>query len=196
MTGAAAVREASRELRTPRLLLRRWRSADAAPFAEINGDPRVAEHLPGTMTRTERDALIARIEAGFESRGFDVWAVEAPGVCDLAGFVGLTVPRRTLPFSPCVEIGWRLAPAVQGRGYASEAARAALDFGFGALGLAEIVSFTVPANVRSIAVMERIGMTRDPAGDFDHPALPVGHRLRRHVLYRARRVLSEIRSDA
>lgn len=172
------------ELRTARLLLRRWRDEDRAPFAAMNADPRVVEHLPGPMTREASDALVDRIEGNFESRGFDVFAVEVAATGEFAGFVGLTVPRFEAAFTPCVETGWRLAPAQWGRGYATEAARASLAFGFERLGLEEIVSFTVPANVRSRRVMDRIGMTHDPRDDFDHPVLPEGHRLRRHVLYR------------
>jgi RimJ/RimL family protein N-acetyltransferase len=174
-------------IRTPRLLLRRWRDEDRAPFAAMNADARVVEHLPGPMTREASDALVDRIEGNFESRGFDVFAVEVAATGEFAGFVGLTVPRFQAAFTPCVEIGWRLAPAHWGRGYATEAARASLAFGFERLGLAEIVSFTVPANVRSRRVMERIGMTHDSREDFDHPALAEGHRLRRHVLYRVAR---------
>jgi RimJ/RimL family protein N-acetyltransferase len=173
-------------LRTPRLLLRAWRESDRAPFARMNVDPRVMEHLPGPLSRAESDALVDRIGAHFAERGFGLWAVEAPGVADFVGFVGLSVPGFAAAFTPCVEVGWRLAAEQWGRGYATEAARAALAHGFGALGLAEIVSFTVPANARSLRVMEALGMRRDPAEDFDHPGLPAGHPLRRHVLYRLR----------
>jgi len=172
------------EIRTPRLLLRRWRETDLAPFAAMNADPRVVEHLPGPMTSEASDAFVARIEANFVARGFDVFAVEVPDAAPLIGFVGLTAPRFEAAFTPCVEVGWRLAPEHWGRGYATEAARASLEFGFTRLALDEIVSFTVPANVRSRAVMDRIGMTHDPRDDFEHPALPEGHRLRPHVLYR------------
>jgi RimJ/RimL family protein N-acetyltransferase len=171
-------------IRTERLLLRRWRDEDRAPFAAMNADVRVVEHLPGPMSREQSDALVDRIEANFASRGFDVFAVEVAATGEFAGFVGLTVPRFEAAFTPCVEIGWRLAPGLWGRGYATEAARASLAFGFERLALAEVVSFTVPANLRSRRVMERIGMTHDPREDFDHPVLPEGHRLRRHVLYR------------
>jgi RimJ/RimL family protein N-acetyltransferase len=174
-------------IRTGRLVLRRWRDEDRAPFAAMNADPRVAEHLSKTLTREESDAFLDRIEWRFETRGFGVFAVEVADSAEFAGFVGLTVPTFEAPFMPCVEIGWRLAPAHWGRGYATEAARASLAFGFDRLGLAEIVSFTVPANVRSWRVMERIGMTHDPRDDFDHPMFPEGHRLRRHVLYRIAR---------
>jgi RimJ/RimL family protein N-acetyltransferase len=170
---------------TPRLRLRPWRDEDLAPFAEMNADPKVMEFLPKPLDRAESDALAARIRDHFACRGFGLWAVEVPGVADFIGFVGLSVPTFEAHFTPCVEVGWRLASEYWGRGYATEAARAALDYGFRRLELAEIVSFTVPANLRSRRVMERIGMIHSPADDFDHPALPEGHPLRRHVLYRA-----------
>lgn len=173
------------ELRTPRLILRRWRADDLAPFAAMNADPRVMEFLPAPLSPSECQILIARLEAHFDEHGFGFWAVELPDQATCIGFVGLSVPRFEAHFTPCVEIGWRLAADFWGQGLATEAARAALAFGFNNLGLKEIVSFTVPQNVRSRRVMERLGMTRDPHDDFDHPALPVGHRLSRHVLYRA-----------
>jgi ribosomal-protein-alanine N-acetyltransferase len=142
------------------------------------------EHFPGTMTRAESDAHVDAIVEHFAARGYGLWAVEVPGEAEFIGFVGLSVPRFQAHFTPAVEVGWRLATFAWGRGYATEAAREALRFGFEEAGLAEIVSFTAPVNERSRAVMRRIGMTHDPAGDFDHPALPPGHRLRRHVLYR------------
>jgi RimJ/RimL family protein N-acetyltransferase len=175
------------ELRTDRLLLRRWLPSDRTPFAVLNADPRVMEHFPSVLSREESDAGAARIEAHFEQHGFGSWAVEIANVVPFAGFIGLTIPRFTAHFTPCVEIGWRLAAACWGHGYATEGARAALAFGFEALGLGEIVSFTVPANIRSRRVMEKIGMSHDRAGDFEHPALPEGHPLRRHVLYRVGR---------
>jgi RimJ/RimL family protein N-acetyltransferase len=177
----------SREIRTARLLLRRWRPADLAPFATLNADPRVMEHFPATLSREESDARIAAIEAHFEQHGFGLWAVEILNVAPCAGFIGLSIPRFEAHFTPCVEIGWRLAAEHWGRGYAAEGARAALAFGFEHLGLAEIVSSTVPGNLRSRRVMEKIGMTHDPAVDFEHPLLPEGHALRRHVLYRVAR---------
>ena len=174
-------------LRTERLVMRGWRPSDRAPHAAMNADPRVMEHFPGTMTRAESDAFVERMEGHFAEHGFGLWAVEVPGEAELIGFVGLAVPRFEAHFTPAVEVGWRLAAEWWGRGYATEAAREALRFGFEDAGLAEIVSFTAPANERSRAVMRRIGMTHDPADDFDHPALPTGHRLRRHVLYRLTR---------
>ena len=174
-------------LTTARLLLREWRDADRQPFAELNADARVAEFLSGPLDRAASDALVDRITARWESDGHGLWAVERVEDAAFLGFVGLAAPSFEAAFTPCVEVGWRLAPFAWGHGYATEAARAALRFGFEDLGLAEIVSFTVPANVRSRAVMERLGMTRDPADDFLHPNLPEGHPLRRHVLYRLRR---------
>jgi RimJ/RimL family protein N-acetyltransferase len=152
------------------------------PFAAINADSRVMEYFPGVLSLQESDALASRIEEHFDRHAFGLWAVEIPGVVDFAGFVGLSVPRFEANFTPCVEMGWRLAADAWGHGYATEAARAALAFGFGELGLREIVSFTVPHNLRSRRVMEKIGMTRDPAGDFDHPTVGT-----RHVLYRLTR---------
>lgn len=172
------------ELRTVRLRLRRWLPQDRAPFSALNADLRVMEHFPALLSRAESDAGVDRIEAHFDRHGFGLWAVEIPGVAPFAGFIGLSIPSFDAHFTPCVEIGWRLAVAHWGRGYATEGAHAALAFGFEELALREIVSLTVPGNVRSRRVMGRIGMAHDPAGDFDHPALPEGHALRRHVLYR------------
>jgi RimJ/RimL family protein N-acetyltransferase len=174
-------------LRTERLVLRNWRAADLEPFARLNADPRVMEHFPALLKRAESDVLAARIRAHLEERGFGLWAVEVCGVTPFAGFIGLSVPSFEAHFTPCVEVGWRLAAELWGRGYATEGARAALDFGFGRLELGEIVSFTVPANLRSRQVMERLGMRCSPNDDFEHPELPTGHALRRHVLYRVAR---------
>ena len=171
-------------LSTARLLLRAWRDEDRPAFAALNADPAVMEFFPGVLERAESDAMAERIRAHWARHGFGLWAVEVPGVAPFIGYVGLSAPRFEAAFTPCVEIGWRLAAAHWGRGYATEAARAALAHGFGELALTEIVSFTVPANGRSRAVMERLGMRRDPAEDFDHPLLPPGHPLQRHVLYR------------
>ncbi|HUE73729.1 MAG TPA: GNAT family N-acetyltransferase [Pirellulaceae bacterium] len=176
-----------RELRTERLLLRHWRPEDREPFAALNADPRVVEFLPGPSSRAESDERVARIEAHFQEYGYGLWAVEVVGVAPFVGFVGLSVPRFEAPFMPCVEIGWRLSAEHWGRGYSTEGARAALAFGFERLSLDEIVSYTVPDNVRSRRVMEKIGMTHSSDEDFDHPLLPEGHRLRRHVLYRLAR---------
>lgn len=171
---------------TDRLVLRPWRDEDRDPFAALNADARVMEFFPAPLGRAESDAAVERIRAHFVHHGFGLWAVEAREGCPFIGFVGLDVPTFEAAFTPCGEIGWRLAFEHWGRGYATEVARAALRFGFGRLGLGEIVSFTVPANRRSRAVMERIGMTRSPDGDFLHPRVPEGHPLRPHVLYRIR----------
>jgi RimJ/RimL family protein N-acetyltransferase len=144
------------------------------------------EWFPAVLSRAESDAAAAQLRAELAERGFGLWAVEAPAVAPFVGFTGLSVPRFSAHFTPCVEIGWRLAREHWGRGYAPEAARAALAHAFGPLGLAEVVSFTAAGNVKSRRVMEKLGMTRDPADDFDHPNLPPGHPLRRHVLYRLR----------
>jgi len=176
-----------RELRTSRLLLRRWRLEDRDPFAAMNADPRVMEHFPAMLSRQESDARLERIEAHFEKHGFGLWAVEIPGVATFAGFIGVSIPGFEAHFTPCLEVGWRLAFEHWNRGYATEGARAALAFGFKSLQAEEIVSFTVPANVRSRRVMEKLGMTHSPRDDFDHPVLPESHPLRRHVLYRLSR---------
>jgi RimJ/RimL family protein N-acetyltransferase len=174
-------------VRTERLILRDWRDEDLALFAELNADPEVMEWFPSVLTRAESDVAAERIRRELAERGFGLWAVEAPGVAPFVGFTGLSVPRFSAHFTPCVEIGWRIAREHWGRGYAPEAARAAFAFGFERLGLDEIVSFTAVGNAKSRRVMEKLGMTYDPADDFDHPSLPPGHPLRQHVLYRIRR---------
>lgn len=166
-----------------RVVLRGWLPDDLAPFAALNADLRVMEHYPSPLTRAQSDAFVLeRIIPQFAERGFGLWAVEVPDVARFVGYVGLDVPSFDADFTPCVEIGWRLARPHWGHGYATEAARLAIAFGFEQAGLDEIVSFTAPVNRRSIAVMERLGMSY--VGEFDHPRLPAGHRLRRHVLYR------------
>jgi RimJ/RimL family protein N-acetyltransferase len=168
------------------VLLRGWRSDDLAPFAALNADPRVMEHYPSRLTRVQSDTFVReRIVPQFVERGYGLWAVEAPGITPFIGYVGLQAPTFEAHFTPCVEIGWRLAFPSWGHGYATEAARAAVAYGFAEVGLEEIVSFTVPANRRSISVMERLGMRED--GAFEHPRLPPGHPLREHVLYRLSR---------
>ncbi|HEY5014918.1 MAG TPA: GNAT family N-acetyltransferase [Acidimicrobiia bacterium] len=176
--------EPAPELRTERLLLRRWRPEDRAPFAALNADPRVMEHFPSILTRAESDGLVDRIEAGFEQHGFGLWAVEVPGLAPFVGFIGLAAQGAEFPFGPTVEVGWRLAHRYWGVGYATEGARAALECGLDGFGLDEIVSFTAAINLRSQRVMRRLGMTHHARDDFDHPRLPFGHPLRRHVLYR------------
>jgi RimJ/RimL family protein N-acetyltransferase len=172
------------ELHGARLRLRCWRAADLDPFAALSADPEAMDFFPATLSRAESAAMIERLQARIDAQGWGLWCADIDGHC--AGFIGLAVPSFEAPFTPCVEIGWRLARRYWGQGYATEGARLALAFGFSALGLAEIVSFTAVANQRSRRVMEKLGMTRDPADDFDHPKLPAGHPLQRHVLYRLR----------
>lgn len=172
-------------IRTERLTLRQWREEDREPFAQLNADPAVMEHFPSTLDRAQSDALVDRISGQLDDQGWGLWAVEGPE--GFIGFTGLAVPRFVAPFTPCVEMGWRLARSAWGHGYATEAARAAAGHGFDELGLDEIVSFTTVANVRSRAVMERLGMTRQTRDDFDHPLIADGDPLRRHVLYRLSR---------
>lgn len=175
------------ELDTDRLRLRAWREEDLAPFARMNADPRVMAFFPSPLTRAESDTLVARIRAHFVRHGFGAWAVELQSSGELIGLVGLSVPTFRAHFTPCVEVAWRLAADHWRKGYATEAAAAALAFGFETAGLDEIVSFTVAANEPSRRVMERLGMTRAPADDFAHPQLPPGHGLAPHVLYRLTR---------
>ncbi len=174
----------SLELHTARLLLRPWRDEDAKPFAAMFADPAVMEFLGPPQDRVAIDAIVGRVRAHFERHGFGWWAAELKKTGAFIGFIGLSHIPFEAPFTPAVEVGWRLASAYWGQGYATEGARAALEAGFTQLGLDEIVSLTVPANMRSRLVMERIGMTRDPSDDFDHPRLAEDHPLRRHVLYR------------
>jgi RimJ/RimL family protein N-acetyltransferase len=179
-------RGAVAELSTERLLLRPWRAADRAPFAALNADPEVMRHFPAPLTREQSDAFADRIEASFAHQGWGLWAVEVRDGGEFIGFTGLARPSFDAHFTPAIEIGWRLARGAWGRGYATEAARAAAAFGFETLAAEELVSFTAVANTRSRAVMERLGMTHDASGDFDLPSVPAGHELRRHVLYRLR----------
>lgn len=174
-------------LTTKRLVLRPWTADDFAPFAAMNSDARVMEHFPKRLDRAESDSMAARIDSQLRERGFGLWAAEVSGTSGFVGFVGLSVPRFKSHFTPCIEIGWRLAYEHWGRGYATEGAKAAVEFAFRQLRLDELVSFTVPANQRSRQVMERIGMMRSEIDDFDHPDLPDFHPLRRHVLYRLQR---------
>lgn len=173
-------------LTTERLILRPWRPSDLEPFAALNADPRVMEFYPATLSRSETEAMLRKLEQRAQ-HGVCKWAVELKETHAFIGSIGLNVPDYQLPFSPCVEVGWRLAFDYWGNGYAQEGARAALAFGFEELKLAEIVAFTSVINVRSRKVMERIDMIYDAQGDFDHPHVPEGHRLRRHVLHRKRR---------
>ena len=172
------------ELSTDRLLLRQWRDSDRDLFAALNADPAVMEHFPAPQTREQSDALIDRNIPQIDGRGWGLWAMEVRETGEFIGFTGLSVPSFEAHFMPAVEIGWRLSKGAWGNGYATEAARAALAHGFGPAGLDEIVSFTATTNVPSQRVMQRIGMRHDEAGDFDHPRIEDGHRLKRHVFYR------------
>lgn len=170
------------EVETERLRLRQWRPADRDPFAAMNADPRVMEYFPATLTRPESDAMADRCQSLIEEQGWGFWATECKATHAFIGFVGLHRPSSELPFSPCIEVGWRLALAHWGKGFASEAAKEALRVGFHLLGLKEIVSFAAVGNFRSRAVMERLGMRE--SGTFDHPQVPEGLGLRCHCLYR------------
>ncbi len=174
------------ELRSERVRLRRWRDSDRAPFARLNADPRVMEHFPAPLSREQSDQLAERIRASLEERGWGLWALEVPATGGFCGFVGLNPLGADFgtPFAPAVEVGWRLAVPAWGHGYATEAARLALDLAFRELALEQVVSFTTVGNQRSRRVMERLGMRRDPGDDFEHPGIPPGHPLRAHVLYR------------
>ena len=172
-------------LRTERLLLRPWHDDDLAAFAAMSADPAVMEFLWPFPDLEACQAWVAWVRRHWDQHGFGQWVVEIPGEASFIGVIGLAVVDYDAHFTPAVEIAWRLARAYWGHGYATEAAHVALDYGFGELGLAEIVAVTVPANLRSRRVMERLGMSRDPADDYDHPALPESP-LQRHVLYRLR----------
>ena len=174
-------------LETERLLLRDWCDSDLDPFAALNADRRVMEFFPATLDRAESDRLAANIRSRLAQQGHGLYAVEVKDSGRFVGFVGFNRPSFEAPFLPAIEIGWRLAFTAWGQGYATEAALACLAYGFSTLGFDEVVSFTALPNKRSIAVMERIGMTRDADGDFDHPSMPEGHALRRHLLYRMAR---------
>jgi len=174
-------------LTTARLLLRQWHEHDAEPFASMCADPEVMRYFPQLLTREESDAWLEQQAILLDARGWGLWAVEVTGGGPFVGLVGLAEPNFEARFTPCVEVGWRLAREHWGHGYATEAARAAIELGFGELGLDEIVSLTTRANTRSRRVMERLGMTHDPSDDFEHPLLPPGHPLRPHVLYRLSR---------
>jgi RimJ/RimL family protein N-acetyltransferase len=176
------------EVRTARLLLRQWQDSDREPFAALNADPEVMRYFPATQSREASDRSIDAWMGEIKHRGWSNWAIELIGCGTFVGFVGLSVPRRALPFMPCVEVGYRLARAHWGQGIATEGAKAALEAGFVQFGLDEIVSFTALLNLPSQAVMQRIGMVNSQQ-DFDHPALPEGSPLRRHCLYRISRTL-------
>ncbi|HEX5055813.1 MAG TPA: GNAT family N-acetyltransferase [Gammaproteobacteria bacterium] len=175
------------EIETERLRLRQWLPVDREPFAALNADPKVTQYFPFPIDRTASDAMADRCETLIAERGWGFWAAEIKQQRQFIGFIGLHIPVPELPFSPCVEIGWRLAFQYWGKGYATEAARGCLRAGFERLDLAEIVAFTAIGNMRSRAVMQRLGMREDPVAEFEHPKIPVGHPLRLHCLYRLSR---------
>src|SRR5215471_6558546 len=174
-------------LKTPRLLLRSWQESDRAPFAAMNADPLVMRYFLSTLSAEETDRMLENNRLHFERHGFGLWAVALAETDEFAGYIGLNVPSFKAPFTPCVEIGWRLAARFWNQGLATEGAAAVLRFAHLTLGIGEVVSFTSAHNLPSRRVMEKIGMTRDIEGDFDHPRIPKEHPLCRHVLYRARR---------
>lgn len=171
-------------LRTDRLVLRDWVDEDLAPFAELNCDPDVMRFFRAPLERAQSDALAERIRTRLHDDGWGLWAVEEVDGAPFIGFVGLARPNFEAHFTPAVEVGWRLARASWGRGYAPEAARAAIDVAFARLGLDEVVSMTSVSNLKSRRVMEKLGMRRTAADDFEHPTMDEGHPLRPHVLYR------------
>lgn len=182
--GLLSLPTAMNTLQTERLILRNWRPADRRAFARMNADPQVMEFMPGTLSEAESDLLLDKIEKHIETNGFGLFAAELRGSHPFIGYVGLAIPSFQAAFTPCVELGWRLSAMHWGKGLATEGAREVVRYAFGVLELAEVVSFTVPGNIRSRRVMEKLGMTHDIVDDFNHPKLPEGHVLQRHVLYR------------
>jgi RimJ/RimL family protein N-acetyltransferase len=179
---------AEKIIETDRLILRTWKAEDAEPYYHINQDLKVIEFLPGPMSMQKVEDFIAAENLQFEKMGYTLWAVEEKEMGKLMGFIGLNSPEWKSHFTPCVEIGWRLGSPYWNKGFATEGAKAVLEYGFNQLGLSEIVSFTVPENIASLRVMEKIGMKRD--GDFSHPKLPLDHKLSKHVLYKINRLLN------
>ncbi|CAN5314455.1 GNAT family N-acetyltransferase [soil metagenome] len=171
-------------IETERLVLRTWETEDVEVYYRINQDQQVIQHLPGSLTIEQVQDFITRVNQQFNDIGYTLWVAEEKLSGRLMGFIGLDPPKWQAPFGPCVEVGWRLGSEYWNKGYATEGATAVLEYGFNQCGLKEIVSFTVPANLRSIRIMEKIGMQRDLQGDFAHPKLPPDHRLSQHVLYR------------
>jgi RimJ/RimL family protein N-acetyltransferase len=171
-------------LETDRLILRAWSKEDLLPFAKLNANPKVMEHFPKTLTLEETQKMIQVLEERFLKDGFSFFATELKSTGEFIGFIGLNIPGYPLPFAPCVEIGWRLDEEFWNKGYATEGAIACLKWGFESLGLKEIVSFTATTNKTSERIMQKIGMSRDAAGDFAHPNLAPDHPLSQHVLYR------------
>ncbi len=173
-------------IESERVRLRQWRDDDVSPWVVMSADPRVMEFFPSTYAATESEAMAARMRELLERDGFGWWVMEIKGGASFAGVICLQMVPFEAPFTPAMEVGWRLSHDHWGRGYATEGARAALRFAFDALGAPEVVAMTATTNLRSKRVMERLGMMHDPSDDFDHPRLPDDHALRRHVLYRAR----------
>jgi RimJ/RimL family protein N-acetyltransferase len=174
-------------IETARLRMRTWREEDAEPYYQINQDPRVTQYLLGALTIEQVEAFLLRVNEQQEKQGYTLWATELKSTGELIGFIGLNYTDFPAHFTPAVEIGWRLGSSHWGQGYATEGAKAVLEYGFKTCSLKEIVSFTVPENVRSIRVMEKIGLKRDPDGNFPYPKLPEDHPLSSHVLYRITR---------
>lgn len=174
-------------IETERLILRKWKDEDLEPFSCLNADARVMEYFPRVLTCEEAKAFMDRIRRHIEKYGFGLFAVEVKESREFIGYIGLAIPTIETAFTPCVEIGWRLAFDHWGKGYATEGARAVLKYGFEKMGLDEILSWTVPANVRSRKIMEKIGMRQDMEGSFRHPGLSQDHPLSLHVLYRISR---------
>ena len=177
----------SRTLETPRLILRQWRDADIDAWAELNADPRVMEFFPALYDRARAEKTAASMRQEIERDGYGFWATEIKATGAFAGMIGLNEIAHDIPVFPKSEVGWRLAFSAWGHGYATEGAQAALQFAFDQLNWPEVVAFTAASNERSQRVMRRLGMIRDPASDFDHPRVPEGNPLRRHVVYRIRR---------
>lgn len=171
-------------LETERLIMRSWSKDDLLLFAKLNSNPKVMAHFPKTLTLEETEKMINVLEERFKKDGFSVFATELKATKEFIGFIGLNSPAYSTPFSPCVEIGWRIDEEFWNKGFATEGALACLKWGFETLGLKEIVSFTATSNKTSERIMQKIGMIRDMAGDFDHPSLTPDHPLSRHVLYR------------
>lgn len=171
-------------LETPRLILRPWQEEDLEPFAKLNADSRVMEYFPSLLTKQESDQMVKKIGEHFAQHGWGIWAVSVKNGASFIGFIGLAPVRFIADFNPAIEIGWRLAHEFWGKGYATEGAKACLQFAFETLHLLEVVSFTAVQNIRSQNVMRRLGMNHQPKDDFNHPLLPEGHPLRKHVLFR------------
>lgn len=171
-------------IETERLILRTWKKEDADPYFQINQNPKIIEFIRGPITMEQVNDFISAVNRQSDKHGYTLWAVELKETGELMGFIGLNYIDWESHFTPAVEVGWRLGSQFWGKGYATEGAKASLDYGFKQCGLKEIVSFTVPANIRSIRVMEKIGLKRDVNGDFAHPKLAADHLLSQHILYR------------